>query len=87
MGVNQNKLSSVVQKIKSIGPKFINKIHLVYGEYDIITEIKAHNPDESAELLKYLKETDGVNSLKTYVVSDEITEQENFTLTNIPNEW
>lgn len=75
LGVNQNKLNSIVTKIRGLGPKYLNKVHLVYGEYDIIAEIKVHNPDTSAEILKSLKETDGVNILKTYVVSDQITEE------------
>lgn len=75
LGVNQNKLNSIISKIKGLGPKYLNKVHLVYGEYDIIAEIKAHNPDTSSEILKTLKETDGVNVLKTYVVSDQLTEE------------
>ncbi len=76
LGVNQNKLSQIIQKIRNLGPKYLNKVHLVYGEYDIIAEIKALNPDTSAEILKNLKETDGVNILKTYVVSDQIKDEE-----------
>jgi len=76
LGVNQNKINNVLTKIKSLGEKHINKVHLVYGEYDIIAEIKAHNPDTSAEILKTLKETDGVNVLKTYVVSDQLSDEE-----------
>ncbi len=76
LGVNQNKLSQIIQKIRNLGPKYLNKVHLVYGEYDIIAEIKALNPDISAEILKNLKETDGVNILKTYVVSDQIKDEE-----------
>ncbi len=72
--VNQNKLNSVLEKIKGLGTKYVNKVHLVYGEYDVIAELKAHNPDISAELLKTLKETDGVRNLKTYVVSDQLME-------------
>lgn len=87
LGVNQSKLNSVIQRIRSLGPKHLNKVHLVYGEYDIIAEIKAHNPDTSAELLRSLKETDGVNSLKAYVVSDEITEERDLELANIPADW
>lgn len=76
LGVNQNKLSPIIQKIRNLGPKYLNKVHLVYGEYDIIAEIKALNPDTSAEILKNLKETDGVNILKTYVVSDQLKDEE-----------
>ena len=72
LGVNQNKLDNVLRKIKDFGPKYLNKVHLVYGEYDIIAELRAHNPEVSANLLKELKETDGVNSLKTYVVDRKI---------------
>ena len=75
LGVNQNKIKDVLGKINSLKDKHINKVHLVYGEYDIIAEIKAHNPETSAEVLRTLKETDGVNSLKTYVVSDQLTDE------------
>ena len=76
LGVNKNKLSQIIKKIRDLGPKHLNKVHLVYGEYDIIAEIKALNPDTSAEILKNIKETDGVNILKTYVVSDQIKDEE-----------
>lgn len=75
LGVHQNKIDSVLRKINSLGVKYINKVHLVYGEYDIIAEIKAHNPETSTSILKTLKETDGVNTLKTYVVSDQLTDE------------
>ena len=74
MTVNQNKLANVVDKINGLGSKYVNKVHLVYGEYDVIAELKANNPDVSADLLKTLKETDGVRELKTYVVSDQLVE-------------
>ena len=74
LGVNQNKIDHVLTKIRSLGNKYVNKVHLVYGEYDIIAEIKAHNPETSTSILRTLKETDGVNTLKTYVVSDQLTD-------------
>jgi len=74
LGVNQNKITQVLKKVKGLGAKYVNKVHLVYGEYDIIVELKAYNPEISANLLKELRETEGVNVLKTYVVSDQITE-------------
>ncbi len=76
LGVNQGKLTQIIKKIRDLGPKYLNKVHLVYGEYDIIAEIKALNPDASAEILKNLKETEGVNVLKAYVVSDQIKDEE-----------
>lgn len=72
MGINQSKLGSIIKNIKTLN--LVNKVHLVYGEYDLIAEIQAQTPDKSAKTLRLLKETDGVNSLKTYVVSDQITE-------------
>ena len=75
LGVNQNKIDHVLSRIRSLGSKYVNKVHLVYGEYDIIAEIKAHNPETSTSILKTLKETDGVNTLKTYVVSDQLTDE------------
>ena len=86
LGVNQSKINNVLSKIRNLGPTHINKVHLVYGEYDIITEIKAHNPETSANILKTLRETDGVNSLKTYVVSDQLTD-EDLKLTLPPERW
>jgi len=76
VSVHQNKLNSVLGKINSLGPKYVNKVHLVYGEYDIIAELKALNPESSASILKEIKETDGVSDLKTYVVSDQLSENE-----------
>ena len=35
LNVNQNKLTDVIKKIQNLGTK-VNKVHLVYGEYDII---------------------------------------------------
>ncbi|MBI2148491.1 Lrp/AsnC family transcriptional regulator [Candidatus Woesearchaeota archaeon] len=75
LGVHQNKIDYVLNKIRGIGQKYVNKVHLVYGEYDIIAEIKAHNPETSTSILKALRETDGVNTLKTYVVSDQLTDE------------
>lgn len=75
LGVHQSRLDHVIKKIKNLGSKNVNKVHLVYGEYDIIAELKANNPDHSSNLLKEIKEIDGVNVLKTYVVSDQITEE------------
>jgi DNA-binding Lrp family transcriptional regulator len=75
LAVNQNKIPNVLTKIKDLGKKNISKVHLVYGEYDIITEINAHNPEISSEILRTLKETDGVNLLKTYVVSDQLSDE------------
>ncbi len=74
LSVNQNKLNSVIKKVKNIGGKNVNKVHLVYGEYDVIAELKAQNPDMSSNLLRQIKEIEGVNTLKTYVVSDQITD-------------
>lgn len=86
LGVNQSKINNVLTRIKNLGPKHINKVHLVYGEYDIITEIKAHNPETSANILKMLRETEGVNTLKTYVVSDQLTDEE-LKATLPPEPW
>lgn len=86
LGVHQNKINNVLTKIKKLGERYINKVHLVYGEYDIIAEIKAHNPETSTNILRTLKETDGVNTLKTYVVSDQITD-EGPQLTLPPEPW
>jgi len=85
LSVSQSKLKDVLRKLKDLGPKNINKVHLVYGEYDIIAELKAYNPESSTSLLKTIKETEGVNVLKTYVVSDQITENniENILVPNI----
>ncbi len=87
MNINQNKINSVINKISAIGPNSINKMHLVYGEYDLIAELKAHNPDASADLLKSLKETDGVNSLKAYVVSNELVGDKEIVKNRILTKW
>ena len=76
LGVHQHKINHVIGKIKGLGPKYLNKVHLVYGEYDIIAEIKAHNPETSSNILRRLKETEGVNTLKTYVVSDQLRNED-----------
>ncbi|MBS3167656.1 Lrp/AsnC family transcriptional regulator [Candidatus Woesearchaeota archaeon] len=80
LGVNQDKMEDVIFKIRNLGDKYINKVHLVYGEYDVIAEIKAHNPETSVNILRTIKETEGVNSLKTYVVSDQLTDEAKLTL-------
>ncbi|MBS3152751.1 Lrp/AsnC family transcriptional regulator [Candidatus Woesearchaeota archaeon] len=87
LGVHQNKIENVLSKIKSLGNKYVNKVHLVYGEYDIIAEIKAHNPETSTNILKTLRETDGVNTLKTYVVSDQLTDEGLSTLLPPEQQW
>jgi len=69
-GVDVNKVAKELTNIEEI-----ENVHLIYGEYDIIAEIKAHNPETSTSILKTLKETDGVNTLKTYVVSDQLTDE------------
>jgi DNA-binding Lrp family transcriptional regulator len=80
LGVNQSKIDNVVRKIRGLGDRYINKVHLVYGEYDVIAEIKAHSPETSLDILKTIRETEGVNSLKTYVVSDQLTDEGLLTL-------
>ena len=87
LGVHQNKLNLVLKKIRNLGPKYLNNVHLVYGEYDIIAELKANNPETSANILKTLKETEGVNVLKTYVVSDQLTGEEELKVTLPPEPW
>lgn len=87
LGVHQNKLNLVLKKIRNLGPRYLNKVHLVYGEYDIIAELKANNPETSANILKTLKETEGVNVLKTYVVSDQLTGEEELKATLPPEPW
>ncbi len=86
-GVHHDRLNQVLHKIRSFGPKYINKVHLVYGEYDIITEIKAHNPETSTSILKALKETEGVTTLKTYVVSDKLTDEDKLKAVIPPEPW
>ena len=87
LGVYHSKLNNVINKIKSLGPKHLNKIHLVYGEYDIIAEIKANNPETSADILRNLRETEGVNTLKTYVVSDQLTDEGELKAMLSPEPW
>ncbi len=87
LGVNQNKINNVLSTLRGLGEKYVNKVHLVYGEYDIIAEIKAHNPDVSSNILRVLKETEGVNSLKTYVVSDQLTDDGLIKATIPPEPW
>ncbi|HLC58468.1 MAG TPA: Lrp/AsnC ligand binding domain-containing protein [Candidatus Nanoarchaeia archaeon] len=80
MSVNQNKIQDILHKVKDISGKHLNKVHLVYGEYDLIAEIQAHNPETSVNILRMIKETEGVNTLKTYVVSDQLTDEAVLTL-------
>ncbi len=80
IGVHQNKLNDVLNKLRSLGNKYLNKVHLVYGEYDIIAELKALNPESSASILKNIRDTDGVIDLKTYVASDQLPEDDYRTL-------
>ena len=86
LGVNQNKINNVLSTLRGLGDKYVNKVHLVYGEYDVIAEIKAHNPDVSTNILRLLKETEGVNTLKTYVVSDQLTD-DGLKATIPPEPW
>jgi len=76
ISVHQNRLNKVLDKLNNLGSKYVNKVHLVYGEYDIIAELRALNPESSVNLLKEIKETDGVSDLKTYVVSDQLTDKD-----------
>ena len=87
LGVHQNKINHVLGKIKGLGNRYVNKVHLVYGEYDIIAEIKAHNPEVSTNILKTLRETEGVNTLKTYVVSDQLTDESLKTILPPEQQW
>ena len=87
LGVYHNKLNNVISKIKSLGPRHLNKVHLVYGEYDVIAEIKATSPEISADILRNLKETEGVNTFKTYVVSDQLTDEGELKAMLSPEPW
>ena len=73
IGVRQTKLKSVLSMIKQL--KFIKNVNTVYGEYDIVAELNTRNNDVSNSLLKQIRETDGVNTIKTFVVSDAINEK------------
>ena len=73
LNVHQNKLKDVVKKVKNLDN--VNRVHLVYGEYDVIAELDAKKPDVSAKMLKNIRETEGVNSMKTYVVSDQLNDE------------
>ena len=73
IGVRQTKLKSVLSMIKQL--KFIKNVNTVYGKYDIVAELNTRNNDASNSLLKQIRETDGVNTIKTFVVSDAINEK------------
>ena len=73
IGVRQTKLKSVLSMIKQL--KFIKNVNTVYGEYDIVAELSTRNNETSNSLLKQIRETDGVNTIKTFVVSDAINEK------------
>ena len=72
IGVKQTKLKSVLSMIRQ--SKFIKNVNTVYGEYDIVAELSARNSSISNNFLKQLKEADGVNTLKTFIVSDSLNE-------------
>jgi len=62
---------SYLSKIKSLDIKYMNKSHLVYGEYDIVLEFEVYNPQNLTPIFKSIREIDGVNSLKNYVANEK----------------
>ena len=62
-------LAYIQQKIEQIAGDCLDKICTVYGEYDLLVKLKTKNPEQVNALLCEVKQVDGVQYFKTYVVA------------------
>ena len=74
--VDQHEANNVVEKIKAIDhdvvekvQKKINKVYIVYGEYDILVKIKSHDEADANTVLQKIRSIHGVEFVKTFVVA------------------
>ena len=58
----------VSKKIESLMGKSLNRLSRVYGEYDLVVEVKALSEGKMNELLDQLNELEGVQTMKTCTV-------------------
>ena len=76
LNVNQMKLSSVVDSIRGVCGESVNKLHPVYGEFDVLLKLKGVNRDSLTSLLNKIRDLDGVMSVKTYMVAHKTKESD-----------
>lgn len=69
IAIDQALQSHVQQKIEQIAGDFLDKVSVVYGEYDLLVKLKTKNPEQVNVTLREIKLVDGVQYFKTYVVS------------------
>ena len=75
MSVEQKRIKEIIQKIKEIDKdeeekirQKINKVHEVYGEYDILVKIKSINEKDANQIIQKIKSIQGINYIRTYIV-------------------
>lgn len=73
---NQNSVERILSAIKGFGEEHVSKAFVVYGEYDILAEVKAQNEVKMNELLSRIKEMEGVVTLKTFPVVHKTWERD-----------
>ncbi len=62
-------LAYIQQRIEQITGDCFDKIYTLYGEYDLLIKIKTKNPEQVNTILREVKQIDGVQYFKTYVVA------------------
>ena len=72
----QNSVENVFNAIKEFGEDHVSKAFVVYGEYDILAEVKAQNEAKMKELLNKIREMEGVVTLKTFSVTHKTRERD-----------
>ncbi len=69
LAVEKDALEYVRDRVVVLAGSALNKIHLVFGEYDLLFKVKSNRPEDVNELLREVKRIDGVQYMKTYVVA------------------
>ncbi len=69
VSVDNESVGYVYDKIVQLAGDNLNKIFIVFGEYDILFKYKSNRPEEVNDLLRDVKQINGVQYLKTAVVA------------------
>ena len=70
----QKDTEEVFDRLNEFGEEHINKLFKVQGEFNLLVEMKAKNPNRMVELLNKVKNLDGVIMLKTFPVMHKTRE-------------
>ena len=77
----KSKRDKIYKKIGELAGAHLNRLHKVYGEYDLLGEFKVQSEKKMNLLLNEIKGIEGVVTLKTFTVLHKTKEHD--TIPNI----